>query len=409
MVSPGAIKHLLFLFGMMNVVTTSLACSNNTSCENCLDGGCVWVPFQGCLESCDVIADISCYDPVFFPDTTNEDICVIADDQVADQELCNNQQGCDSCVNSVLSDGTTTCQWFADGEYCASGCGMLGCGDATCSDPPANDVPDIAFNTTTLPSIACDAYVSCNECLSESCAWIDSNIGCVEDCAAVADTSCYTTSTDINVTVDDTCQKASSNEADDLLCQEPTDCQACVTTVLSDGSSCLWDGTFCAYGCHPEIGCGTDICPTNDVGLEPGEHDCDTYDTCNDCLSASCAWAPVEGCLESCSVIADTACYTNSTSPDETCTAADEDQANDTLCREQTDCESCTITEVSEVAYCQWYEDGEYCSNGCDMNGCGSITCSSATSDDDPSSDANRIISPSLGICASVIVLRVFM
>lgn len=58
-----------------------------------------------------------------------------ADMDKADDELCSGMTNCTSCVDAVLSDGESTCQWFAmdgDNGYCGSGCGMDGCGATAC-------------------------------------------------------------------------------------------------------------------------------------------------------------------------------------------------------------------------------------------------------------------------------------
>ena len=70
-----------------------------------------------------------------FINGTPEAICQQAETDRADDELCGMQSDCGSCTGTTLSDGTSTCQWFAtDGTdgYCAAGCDMMGCGVTTC-------------------------------------------------------------------------------------------------------------------------------------------------------------------------------------------------------------------------------------------------------------------------------------
>jgi hypothetical protein len=70
----------------------------------------VWVPVQGCLESCDIIADTACFDVEFFSNSTVEDTCTLVEESGADSELCRVQEGCDACVSTSLVDGVSTCQ-----------------------------------------------------------------------------------------------------------------------------------------------------------------------------------------------------------------------------------------------------------------------------------------------------------
>ena len=63
---------------------------------------------------------------------TPESICQQAADDGADDALCGAQADCASCTTTTLTDGTQTCQWYADANYCAAGCGMDGCGSTTC-------------------------------------------------------------------------------------------------------------------------------------------------------------------------------------------------------------------------------------------------------------------------------------
>mmetsp|Transcript_12239 Transcript_12239/g.21506 ORF Transcript_12239/g.21506 Transcript_12239/m.21506 type:complete len:364 (-) Transcript_12239:80-1171(-) len=243
-------KILLVWIGL--AATAVDACGNFTSCNDCLDNLCVWVPVEGCLESCDIIADTSCFDVENFANenVTIEEICVVSDNGVADQELCSSQTDCASCVGSVLSDGETTCQWFADGSYCGSGCGMNGCGELTCSSSsPPPPPPD-----------ACESKDNCSDCLTDSlCGWAPFE-GCVANCNFLADTPCFTTKN--GVSVEEACSVSEETQADVKLCSSQTDCSSCVGTTLSDGISiCQWfeDGAFCASGCGIN-GCGSATC-----------------------------------------------------------------------------------------------------------------------------------------------------
>ena len=121
---------ILYLALCHLIKTISASCIDQASCRDCLNSNCDWTS-AGCLDSCDMIADVSCYTFEYFPDTTTEELCTIADTSKADSDLCGSQTDCSSCVGSVLSDGVTTCMWF-DGGFCESECGMWGCGETTC-------------------------------------------------------------------------------------------------------------------------------------------------------------------------------------------------------------------------------------------------------------------------------------
>jgi len=117
-------------------------CGNKISCRDCLDDDtstCGWVPVEGCLKSCNIIADADCYNIQDFNSDNNnmtgDDICIVAENDMADMNLCNSLTNCTSCVETNLVSDTywNTCQWFQDGNYCSSGCGMVGCGETICS------------------------------------------------------------------------------------------------------------------------------------------------------------------------------------------------------------------------------------------------------------------------------------
>ena len=222
------------------------ACAENESCDACLAQNCVWIPVEGCLESCAMIADTSCYDPTNFPDLDVPAICSLVADAEADAALCNSQEDCSSCVGTILSDGTTTCQWFSDGELCDSGCGMDGCGETTCM-PTMDD---------------CEGNEACSDCLEEGCAWTNVQ-GCIVSCDIIADAACFDSNT--NGTIADICTVANDSAADTQLCVEQDSCEACVGTILSDDTiTCQWYGDYCQSGCGMD-GCGAIMCPGNET------------------------------------------------------------------------------------------------------------------------------------------------
>jgi hypothetical protein len=110
-----------------------------------------------------------------FPDLNVQETCQKAADDETDAQLCLDQTDCGSCVDTTLSDGMTTCQWFKDGEYCGSGCDMTGCGETTCDVTEGGPCDDL----------------DCVECLeTDGCAWVPVE-GCLNSCDMIADTACF--------------------------------------------------------------------------------------------------------------------------------------------------------------------------------------------------------------------------
>jgi len=131
----------LILNLLITIIALDAACFEKTSCRECFDGGCEWSE-AGCLDDCDMIADVGCYRLQYFEGMTVDEVCTVADNDKADSTLCSSQADCSSCVGSVLSDGVNTCQWFEDVGFCASACGMIGCGETTCPSETVSAVGD---------------------------------------------------------------------------------------------------------------------------------------------------------------------------------------------------------------------------------------------------------------------------
>jgi hypothetical protein len=278
--------------GTMTNAQDNIDCRTyDDSCNGCLENSpCVWVPVEGCLESCDMIADTSCYSLQFFTNRESlEEICTIAENDVSDSILCNSQSDCTTCTETLLSggDGTNTCQWFQNDAnfdvdvdaiggigYCGSGCGMFGCGEFTCSSSTMLDDDRISSN--------CESYMSCGDCLGgddDTCGWIN-EMGCMESCDIIADVGCYNIvnfnrddDIDVLMTADDICTVAANDIANIDLCSSHADCTTCIETglVSSDPSSgsntCQWfsDGNFCSSECNM-IGCGETACTADNIG-----------------------------------------------------------------------------------------------------------------------------------------------
>jgi len=112
---------------------------------------------------------------------------------------------------------------------------------------------------------------------------------------------------------------------------------------------------------------------------------CGSYNDCSICVDSNCAWA--EGwCMATCQMIADAKCYGFEKFPESTatqiCEQKDIDQANSRTCSSQKDCSSCTQTVQLGGAFCEWYDNGEFCSTGgCNLAGCGSSVCCTSAND----------------------------
>jgi hypothetical protein len=154
-----------------------VVCSDLMTCGKCLQTPeCGAWAAGSCLESCDLIADVACYTVQNSGQSINE-TCQTAANNEADATLCSSKSNCGECVGTTLLDGNTTCQWFSDGDFCGSGCGLTGCGENTC-------------DAGTDP---CISLLSCQECLDNTtsiCGWSPTE-GCVTSCDSAADEECY--------------------------------------------------------------------------------------------------------------------------------------------------------------------------------------------------------------------------
>jgi hypothetical protein len=352
-------------------------CGTTTSCLDCLNqDGCDAWSVGTCFESCDnAPLDVGCYSSENFDGMAPEEICTKHDNDKADTELCSSQSGCGSCVDTVLSDGSS-CQWFGEFGFCGSGCGFIGlCGVTTCEAPPP---PSEAPSEAPLPS-ECGGAATCLDCLNQvGCdAW---SVGmCFESCDnAPTDVGCYSSEYFDGIGPEEICTKHDNDKADTELCSSQTECSSCVDTVMSDGDrSCQWfeDGGYCGSGCDMN-GCGVTTCEdATTIG-------CAAAATCMDCLSQDgCdAWLDAT-CFESCDdAPLDVSCYKTERqglTVVEICVQEAEDAADAILCSSRTYCGSCVDTVLSDGSdSCQWLEDGGYCASGCGVNGgCGVDSC----------------------------------
>merc|ERR1711884_296991 len=145
---------------------------------------------------------------------TNQEICAIAENDVSDSNLCSSQssRGCTACVQTTLSDGVSTCQWF-NGEngfdgFCESECGMMGCGETMCNNEVDTDTNDCGSKSAT-----------CRDCLNDetsTCGWVN-GVGCFDSFNVIADVACYDIqnfNSDRIMTGNDICVVAENDEAD---------------------------------------------------------------------------------------------------------------------------------------------------------------------------------------------------
>jgi len=192
-------------------------CESKVSCRDCLDDDtttCGWVPaVEGCLESCNIIADASCYNIQSFNSDNNnnnmmtgDDICVVAENDLADMNVCKSRTDCTSCVETNLISDTSswnTCQWFQDGNYCSSGCGMNGCGETICSTDSGDDGQEMIemVGDDPIPSLCVedrdcntspdseDLYCATGTCLPQGGCFVDTD--CVNPSNyGIKDTKC---------------------------------------------------------------------------------------------------------------------------------------------------------------------------------------------------------------------------
>jgi len=124
-----------------------VACSALTTCSECLENeSCAHWSVGECMSSC-LVADASCYSNTGgFNGMTVDEICTEADDDIKDSALCGSMTDCTLCVETVKSDGNSTCMWFEDG-YCDTGCNMNGCGStdvSTCSGATSTQATNAA-------------------------------------------------------------------------------------------------------------------------------------------------------------------------------------------------------------------------------------------------------------------------
>lgn len=261
-----------------------------SDCETCIGASCAWFPLGACAPSCaDLPADSDCYSTESTPGNAMA-ICLTAQTNVANRELCFAIMDCGTCTTTMKSDDKP-CEWYKDEatgvEWCQTGgCDMNGiCGSTTCdATVPETDVttPAPVMDPTSAPvagateapretpppadatgCAAFDGYGSdgCEPCLSspDQCAWVLDS--CVTSCDVIADAPCFAPTTFPDSSASEICAKANVNQDDVALCGSKNYCFTCTSTTKSDGTTCSWytngEEEWCDVGgCNSEGICG---------------------------------------------------------------------------------------------------------------------------------------------------------
>ena len=368
-------------------------------CVSCLSENCAWATGQ-CLISCDVIADVACYE---IPATDNvtpttvEQVCQLEQLAKEDDFACSSAKTCTDCVSTSLpSDSNKNCLWQSfEGDpnlsFCKKGCDMLGCGSDRC-------LPEEQGNE----EIQCKTFSDCTSCIDAGCGWTGG--ACLDSCKMIADIPCYDTQYNGNSfeSSESVCLIEQQETQDYLTCSEKENCLDCIsTTLISTEGTCQWQESTdenipskCKSTCDLS-GCGSIECPRPIFGNEPQDtsdpepepepvQTCEELKDCESCVNAGCGFVSSSMCLPNCSVIADVDCYESTgtrSTPEEICQARDNDIANYNLCSEKENCLDCiSTTLISTEGACQWQESTDEnipskCKSTCDLSGCGSIEC----------------------------------
>ncbi len=119
---------------------------------------------------------------------------------------------------------------------------------------------------------------------------------------------------------------------------------------------------------------------SDDGGIEEEISMCDDMESCTDCLGAVvCDWYGGSLCSHYTLMIMDIPRYTvdRSTTVEEVCKRASQEEADRDLCYSKTDCASCTSTVLSDgVSTCNYFTAFGFCGYPeCGMLGCGEPSC----------------------------------
>jgi len=216
---------------VLNTLPEPVSCSDpNLNCQQCLENGCGWV--GSCLSSCNIIADVRCYDTgrnTDFQSAVN-DSCEKYETDLSDSTLCYGKSSdCETCTGTLKSNDEL-CLWH--GSFCGSEGNMAGPGSTTCevTDKPSDDI---------FSDVCSDSSLSCQECVEKKCGWAGF---CLPSCDMIADVSCYDTFQTGSSPLD-VCAKAAEEREDRILCSTVTpenSCTACTQTTKANGEQCVW-------------------------------------------------------------------------------------------------------------------------------------------------------------------------
>ena len=165
----------------VNTDKDDICFDSSLSCQECLEKECGWA--GQCLPSCDMIADVSCYD-TFQTGSIPLDVCKKAAKEQEDRQLCSSvtpENSCTACTQTTKSNGEQ-CVWIEMpplGSFCASEGGMFGPGITQC--PFEGVCPEAQF--TEFKTVCDRSYipVMCNngqcgygnECEAEQAGFLD--------------------------------------------------------------------------------------------------------------------------------------------------------------------------------------------------------------------------------------------
>eukprot|EP00533_Pseudo-nitzschia_delicatissima_P011178 CAMPEP_0197284068 /NCGR_PEP_ID=MMETSP1432-20130617/25252_1 /TAXON_ID=44447 /ORGANISM="Pseudo-nitzschia delicatissima, Strain UNC1205" /LENGTH=266 /DNA_ID=CAMNT_0042751067 /DNA_START=138 /DNA_END=938 /DNA_ORIENTATION=- len=223
--TTSATKLRTFLLLLLAAILTSAEefdeCDSKSNCEDCLTVGfCDWYGSDWCSHNNARIADIQMYSLDFTTESVQE-VCQRAATDSADDNLCASLTDCASCVEGVLSDGSS-CKWFADIGFCNAGCNMLGCGGVLSDGSSCKWFADIGF---------CNAGCNMLGCGETTCSAVSAPV--------IGGGITGSLPGDSGITAPP--PPLSGVDTDEIMCKSKTDSASCASTVPFDpNSTCVW-------------------------------------------------------------------------------------------------------------------------------------------------------------------------
>ncbi|CAB9511853.1 expressed unknown protein [Seminavis robusta] len=166
-------------------------------CISCLSSrlDCVFIG-GNCEQSCNVVADATCYSQTTFSDLVVSDICAAA--VGGETDSCSSFTDCNGCLNNQAGP----CAWLGD-DTCVSDCAVdptFTCYSPQVIDLPTDEICGLAGEegvetVDVVVELDCVDFTSCSDCLNnngqaDSCAWFGDST-CGLQCDANADFTCY--------------------------------------------------------------------------------------------------------------------------------------------------------------------------------------------------------------------------